>query len=61
MAVLNFKTLKESFDRDGYVFIPGFLSPEEVQILNENVKRFISEGIPSMSAGHYFYEGQNDA
>mgnify|MGYP003477146309 FL=1 len=61
MAVLNFKTLKESFDRDGYVFIPGFLSPEEVQILNENVKRFISEGIPSMSAGHYFYEDQNDA
>jgi phytanoyl-CoA hydroxylase len=60
MSALNFKTLKESFDRDGYVFIPGFLSPEEVKTMNENVKRFISEKIPSMSTGHYFYEDQND-
>ena len=46
--------LKESFDKDGYVFIPGFLSKDEVQVLNENVKRFISEGMPAMSTNHYF-------
>lgn len=55
------KSLKSSFNEDGYVFIPGFLSPEEVQILNANIERFIAEGIPSMSAAHYFYEDKDDA
>ena len=54
-------SLKSSFDKDGYVYIPGFLSPEEVQDLNENVQRFIGERIPTMSASHYFYEDKNDA
>ena len=54
-------SLKSSFDKDGYVYIPGFLSPEEVQDLNENVQRFITERMPAMSAGHYFYEDKNDA
>jgi phytanoyl-CoA hydroxylase len=54
------KSLKSSFDKDGYVYIPGFLSPEEVQVLNNNVQRFIAEKIPDMSASHYFYEDKND-
>lgn len=54
------KSLKESFDKDGYIYIPGFLSPEEVVLLNENIQRFITEKIPSMSANHFFYEDKND-
>ncbi len=53
--------LKSSFDKDGYVYIPGFLSQEEVEVLNTNIRRFIAEKIPSMAAGHYFYEDKNDA
>ena len=60
MSTCNLQMLKESFDKDGYVFIPGFLSKDEVQVLNENVKRFISEGMPAMSTNHYFYEDKND-
>lgn len=54
------KSLKSSFDKDGYVYIPGFLSPEEMQVLNKNVQRFIAEKIPAMSTSHYFYEDKND-
>ncbi|MBX3256411.1 MAG: phytanoyl-CoA dioxygenase family protein [Chitinophagaceae bacterium] len=54
------KSLKSSFDKDGYVFLPGFLSHEEVALLNENVRRFIAEKIPSMSGNHFFYEDKND-
>jgi phytanoyl-CoA hydroxylase len=55
------KLLKSSFDTDGYVYIPGFLSAEEVKNLNKNIERFIAESISSMSTGHYFYEDKNDA
>ena len=55
------KTLKSSFDKDGYVFIPGFLSPDEVEVLNHHVRRFISDKIPSMSASHFFYEDNEDS
>lgn len=54
------QSLKSSFDKDGYVYIPGFLSPEEVKGLNEQLQRFIAESIPAMSTGHYFYEDKND-
>ena len=54
------QSLRYSFDKDGYVYIPGFLSPEEVQALNEHVQRFIKERIPVMSTGQYFYEDKND-
>ncbi|MBX2925080.1 MAG: phytanoyl-CoA dioxygenase family protein [Chitinophagaceae bacterium] len=54
------KSLKSSFDKDGYVFLPGFLSYEEVKTLNENVRRFITEKISSMPANHFFYEDKND-
>lgn len=54
------KLLKSAFNKDGYVYIPGFLSPEEVKYLNEHLQRFIAESISSMSAAHYFYEDEND-
>lgn len=58
---MDISSLKSSFDKDGYVFLPGFLSLEEVEMLNENVRRFIKESIPVMSTAHYFYEDKNDA
>jgi len=55
------KSLKSSFDKDGYVYIPEFLSEEEMLELSRNVQCFITEKIPAMSDGHYFYEDKNDA
>jgi len=60
MSVFDLNALKKSFDEDGYVFIPGFLSPEELNTLNGNLQQFISEKLSSMSVNHYFYEDKND-
>lgn len=56
----DFSTLKTSFNRDGYVYIPGFLSQEEVNELNENIHRFVSDKLSAMATNHYFYEDKND-
>jgi len=60
MESIDIRYLKTSFDDDGYVFIPGFLSPEEVETLNGNVQRFISEKISNMPTNHFFYEDNKD-
>lgn len=56
----DFQVLKTSFDRDGFISLPGFLSETEMQELNTNIDRFIPEKLPQMSTGHYFYEDKND-
>lgn len=60
MAALNYDKLKVSFDRDGYVYIPGFLLEEEVDLLNGNLVRFIADKLPAMTTNNYFYEDKND-
>ncbi len=57
---MDIQSLKSSFDKEGYVYIPGFLSPEEIEVLNDNLRRFIREVKPAMSPNHYFYEDKND-
>ncbi len=52
--------VKKSFDRDGYIYLPGFLSLEETGELNGKIERFIVEQMPAMKTGHYFYEDKND-
>ncbi len=56
----NSSLLKTSFDRDGYVYIPGFLSIEAVATLNNKLKDFIANRLSTMKDGHYFYEDKND-
>jgi len=58
--VIDARSLKESFDRDGYVFIPGFLEPNEVDEINAKLAVFIESGLPGMSPHHIFYEDQKD-
>ena len=60
METGNAQDLKEAFRRDGYVFLPGFLSPAEVGELNEQVKNFISGEVPVMPKELVFYEDKND-
>jgi phytanoyl-CoA hydroxylase len=60
MPSINFKSLKTSFDQDGYVFIPGFLTKEEVDLTNKKLETYIKEALPKMSPKHVFYEDIND-
>jgi phytanoyl-CoA hydroxylase len=56
------KDLRENFIEDGYVFLPGFLSPAEAETMKRNFDRVIEEVVPTMPAKHVFYEGpQKDA
>ncbi|WP_419803362.1 phytanoyl-CoA dioxygenase family protein [Mucilaginibacter sp.] len=50
--------LKTGFDRDGYVFIPGFFSTEEVAAILKELRDCIKNIVPSMSAKQVFYEDQ---
>ena len=40
MATLNFDGLKETFDRDGFVVIRGYLSPEELAQMRGELSRY---------------------
>lgn len=53
-------TEKEAFRRDGFVFMPGFLSPEEVSEVNARLQKLIREVVPTMPPEHAFYENRND-
>lgn len=53
-------TLKQSFEQDGYVFIPGFLGNEEVKEIRNKLEGFIKNIVPTMAAGQKFYEDKSD-
>lgn len=61
MKSLHTQSLKDSFHRDGYIFIPGFLTTEEVDDINKKIKEFIENKVPEMSPGHVMYEDKANA
>lgn len=48
--------LKASFEKDGYVFIKGFLGREQVDEINSKLVDYIRSVVPVMPANHVFYE-----
>ena len=40
--------LQKAFDRDGFLHIKGFMSPDEIDDLEENVNRFIKDVAPGL-------------
>lgn len=56
MEITNFQSLKKSFGRDGFIYIPGFLSKEEIDLVNKKLEYFIKEVVPDMLPEHAFYE-----
>ncbi len=52
--------LKEDFDRDGFVLVEGYLSPDEAGEINENIQRFIDEVLPKSPDTTAFYEDVDD-
>lgn len=53
--------LKDSLNADGYVYLPGFLSPDAVRDLRERVEGFVATTVPHLPAGQAMYEDANDA
>jgi phytanoyl-CoA hydroxylase len=48
------------FREDGFVFLPGFLSEDEISVVHEHLEKLILEKVPSMPPEHVFYEDRND-
>lgn len=54
------KVIKEEFKKDGYVFIPGFLKPDEVAKISQNFNRVIKDVVPGMPPNIVFFEDKED-
>ncbi len=50
------KKIKADFDRDGYVALKGFLDPDQLQNLLQNLDRYIEEVAPTLPGADVFYE-----
>jgi phytanoyl-CoA hydroxylase len=61
MTAVAQASLVERFKKDGYVAIPGFIGPDEIGELQENVARFIREVVPTMPPEAVFYEVKGEA
>ena len=53
---MNFASLKPSFDTEGYVVIRGFLPPDDLARLKENLDRYIRDVVPHVPPGDAFYD-----
>ena len=60
MKNLDLSDLKERFNEDGFVFIPGFLNNDEVGQIKRKFETFINEKVPQMPDSFVFYEDKND-
>ncbi len=52
--------LKSSFQRNGYAFIPGFLSASDMAVIYEHLQQFMDRVVPSLPPERAFYERQGD-
>lgn len=57
---MDFRLIKRKFEEDGYVFLPGFLSGEEVAEVNRRLEDFIENTVLGLPANDVFYEDKND-
>ncbi|GAB3918275.1 phytanoyl-CoA dioxygenase family protein [Larkinella terrae] len=58
---MDSEKLRQAFQRDGFVFLPGFLSPGEVNEVNAQLEKLIREVVPTMPPEHAFYEDRADS
>lgn len=53
--------IKADYDRDGYVRLPGFLSPDELKDLLTNLDRYVKEVVPGLENTEVFYEDKSES
>jgi len=55
------ESLKSTFDRDGFIYLPAFLSTEQIAEIRERLDRFIAEKSAALPPEHIKYEVKEDA
>ena len=53
------KELQAAFERDGFVYLPGFFTPAQVKEMNSELSAFIDQVVPVMPARHVVYEDRS--
>ncbi|MCE7063188.1 phytanoyl-CoA dioxygenase family protein [Dyadobacter sp. CY343] len=56
---MDIELIKKRFEEDGYVFLPGFMSQEEITDVNQKLEVFIADVVPGLPANDVFYEDKN--
>ena len=51
--------LKSAYDRDGFVVVRGFLPPEELAELKQNLDRYIHDVVPKLPDADAFYDDRS--
>ena len=51
----NLEKLKPNWDKDGYIFLKGFLNSGEASEVSSNIKRYILEVVPNLSDSASMY------
>jgi phytanoyl-CoA hydroxylase len=57
----KFELLKKEFDKNGFLYIPGFFDVRGKTNLKNNLERFIKEVVPKMPEKDALYEVKNDS
>jgi len=57
---LDYEQLKNRFDAEGYVAIPGFLAGLELEELKGELDRYIAQRVPEIPRTDVYYEDRND-
>ena len=56
---MNWASLKDEYDSKGFVVIRGFLPPDELKKLKDNLDRYVREVVPTLPDGDAFYEDKS--
>jgi phytanoyl-CoA hydroxylase len=57
---MQYAQFKDSYDRNGFVVIPAFLSSSELRELRREIDRFLREVVPSLPDHQVFFESRSD-
>jgi phytanoyl-CoA hydroxylase len=53
--------IKADYDRDGYVRLPGFLDPDSLKELLQNLDRYIADTVPGLPNTDVYYEAKDSS
>lgn len=56
---MNFAAIQTTYAADGFVVVRGFLPPDELTRLQENLDRYIREVVPTLPDAEAFYEDKS--
>ena len=56
---MHVSDLKTNCDRDGFVVVRGFLPADELDVLRQNLDRYIREVVPTLPDSDAFYEDRS--